>query len=233
MTAQHLHAEAHFTANPLLKSMILALAALSGIVAGLAWSVSPIAQSAIGANSAYPVRIALPEAQSAAPSIDVLRTDQVSTARAEAVTVTPAVVREAAGIQRDSGGGLEGMPDTPEPLRTGPGGMLAVDYDLAEFATANRTSTASDGSVQTDMPLLVNGVARGSAQIRIADSAQILIATSSLASAIGDQSSRLPSRMKTALDSGTGFLPFYELRAAGIDVQYDPVNDRIALTLPS
>ncbi|NVE94188.1 hypothetical protein HUO12_04665 [Altererythrobacter sp. JGD-16] len=203
------------------------MAAVAGIATGLAVSVALTGGKATAATtSEYPLRIALPEVEIIAPSIDVQRTDRPS-------SVIPADAL-AARTPLDNAPQLNtaSLAAPSEPISIGPAGMMTLDYDLAQFASANQGGGTSDGSVQTSMALQVNGVARGSAQIRVADSAQILIATGSLASAIGEQASSLPPRLKTALDDGTGFLPFYELRAAGIDVQYDPVNDRIALTLP-
>ncbi|XUU59829.1 hypothetical protein ACRAQ6_09635 [Erythrobacter sp. HA6-11] len=204
------------------------MAAIAGIATGLALSITLIGGTAAAATAPdYPLRIALPEVETIAPSIDIQRTDQTSSnvPAGDLAARTPLDT----ALQLNTA-----PPATPgEPIATGTAGMMALDYDLAQFASANQGGGTSDGSVQTSMALQVNGVARGSAQIRVADSAQILIATGSLASAIGDQATSLPPRLKTALDDGTGFLPFYELRAAGIDVQYDAANDRIALTLPS
>jgi hypothetical protein len=91
----------------------------------------------------------------------------------------------------------------------------------------------STGSLTVQKQLYVNGVSSGAATIRIDEGAQILIATKSVALALGDKTEALPRRISGALAKGTGFIPFYELRSAGINVTYDPVNDRVSLSTVS
>ena len=112
-------------------------------------------------------------------------------------------------------------------------GFLEVDYDLATLEPAAETYNRSDGSLTVEKPLYVDGKSSGAATIRIEEGAQILIATSSVARALGDRASALPRRITGALATGTGFIPFYELRGAGVEVAYDPVNDRVSLSLPT
>jgi hypothetical protein len=114
-----------------------------------------------------------------------------------------------------------------------PGEMLDLDYDLATLEPVAESFDRSDGSLTVRKPLFVDGVSSGSATIRIEEGAQILIATSAVARALGEKTERLPSRISGALAQGNGFIPFYELRGAGVAVEYDPVSDRISLSTPS
>lgn len=114
-----------------------------------------------------------------------------------------------------------------------PGKFLAVDYNLAEQTAVRANVDSSDGSLTVQKPLFVNGVNAGAATIRIESGAQVLIATSSVAKALGDRANALPSRITNALTKGSGFIPFYELRSAGIQVEYDAARDRVSFSIPS
>ncbi|WP_394727331.1 hypothetical protein [Altererythrobacter sp. GH1-8] len=216
--------------SPALTAVVLLFSALFGLAAGMAWSLSPLARTVSEAD--YPLRVSLPEMRILSPSLDVLTTSDRELSDDPAGVVTAPEDEDPASRDASPSDATRALRETARPVATGPGGMLALDYDLARYAAAN-SYNPSDGSIQTRMPLIVDGVARGTADIRVADNAQILIATSSVARAIGSRASTLGPRLSAALENGTGFLPFYELRAAGIEVQYDAVQDRIALTLPS
>jgi hypothetical protein len=125
-----------------------------------------------------------------------------------------------------------------------PGQFMDLDYDLAkltptegeegsEASSSAARYNAQDGSLTVTKPLLVDGQSRGDATIRIEEGAQILIATTSVANALGSKVDSLPRRVAGALASGSGFIPFHELRGAGIAVEYDPVTDRVSLSMPS
>ena len=125
-----------------------------------------------------------------------------------------------------------------------PGQFLSLDYDLATLDTTRGDTiepgsgnvarfNSEDGSLTVTKPLLVDGQARGIATIRIEEGAQILMATSSVANALGARVEDLPRRVAGAIAAGTGFIPFHELRGAGISVEYDAVNDRVALSMPA
>ena len=114
-----------------------------------------------------------------------------------------------------------------------PGDFISVDYDIGTIDTVPEKYDRSDGSLTIEKPLFVDGVSSGPARIRIEEGAQILIATSSVARALGERASTLPRRITTALADGDGFIPFYELRGAGISVEYDAARDRVSMTMPS
>lgn len=128
-----------------------------------------------------------------------------------------------------------------------PGEVMALDYDLATLvpsqprgdAAARAGSSgetrfnAEDGSLTLSKPLLVDGKNRGNATIRIEEGAQIYISTAAVADALGSQAEALPRRISGALATRTGFIPFHELRGAGIAVEYDPVTDRVSLSTNS
>ncbi|TWJ07058.1 hypothetical protein [Altererythrobacter ishigakiensis] len=123
-----------------------------------------------------------------------------------------------------------------------PGAFLNLDYDLATLAPSQPASggsggpasyNASDGSLTVTKPLMVDGESKGRATIRIEEGAQIFIATSAVADALGPRAQALPSRVANAIETGTGFIPFHELRGAGVAVEYDPVTDRVSLSMPA
>ncbi|RGP41027.1 hypothetical protein BPTFM16_01322 [Altererythrobacter insulae] len=123
-----------------------------------------------------------------------------------------------------------------------PGAFLNLNYDLSTLtpstpaggSSSNSASfDASDGSLTVTKPLLVDGESKGRATIRIEEGAQIFIATSAVAEALGPRAQDLPTRIATAIETGSGFIPFHELRGAGVAVEYDPVTDRVSLSMPS
>lgn len=123
-----------------------------------------------------------------------------------------------------------------------PGAFLNLDYDLATLAPSQPASgasggstsyNASDGSLTVTKTLLVDGESKGRAAIRIEEGAQLYIATAAVADALGPRAQALPTRIATALETGSGFIPFHELRGAGVAVEYDPVTDRVSLSMPS
>lgn len=231
MATQHFYAEESDGRNSAQQKLVLIFAAMLGATLGLAWSISPYMRGLLGEELDYPVKFPLPDAVIAAPAIDVLRTD----GPAGAGTAPPSDQVGGGDIQRtlESTSEASASGAAAQAPEIGPGGILALDYDLTRYAAANSGYDRNDGSIETTMPLLLNGKASGNAQIRIVDNAQIQIATRAVANAVGERRAELGPRLSSALESGTGFLPFHELRAAGINVQYDPVNNRIALTLPS
>jgi len=121
----------------------------------------------------------------------------------------------------------------PAAPQLAPGDFLSVDYDLAQLEAAPEKYDRSDGSLTVQKPLFVDGVNSGAATIRIEEGAQILIATSSVARALGDRANALPRRISTVLAQGSGFIPFYELRGAGITVEYDAARDRVSMSMPA
>ena len=117
-----------------------------------------------------------------------------------------------------------------------PGAFLNLSYDLATLAPSQPSSSSyneSDGSLTVTKALLVDGESKGSAAIRIEEGAQLYIATAAVADALGPRAQALPTRIVTALETGSGFIPFHELRGAGVAVEYDPVTDRVSLSMPS
>lgn len=122
-----------------------------------------------------------------------------------------------------------------------PGAFLNLSYDLAKLAPSQPASgsngsanyNASDGSLTVTKALLVDGESKGRAAIRIEEGAQLYIATAAVADALGPRVQTLPRRIVSALETGSGFIPFHELRGAGVAVEYDPVTDRVSLSMPS
>lgn len=180
----------------------------------------------------YPLRVALPDAEPLpAEELAGLIADHTAPAdkASEMERASPtASNRDLAGItDKEPGLALA----TPVQLR--PGEFIAVDYDIGTLEPVSEKLDRKDGSLTVSKPLLVDGVAAGSATIRIEEGAQILISASAVAKALGPKAESLPKRISTALAKGSGFIPFYELRGAGISVVYDPVRDRVAMSTPS
>lgn len=180
----------------------------------------------------YPLRVALPDAEP-------LPNDELAGLIAEhtAPAGSPSDMEQA--NPTDSNRDLVQIPDKePDlalapPVQLRPGEFISVDYDIGTLEPASEKLDRKDGSLTVSKPLLVDGVAAGSATIRIEEGAQILISASAVAKALGPKAEKLPKRISSALAKGSGYIPFYELRGAGISVVYDPVRDRVAMSTPS
>lgn len=188
----------------------------------------------------YPVRLQLPEVRPAGDE-----------ALGRLIEQDAAASPAASAADRDQSPGLDARQDgrrnalafnqafrnlEPRPALR-PGEFLSVRYDLATLdpTAAKGTQAAGDGGrgLVVTKPLFVDGVSAGAATIRIEEGARILIATQSVATALGSRAQDLPRRISGALAAGSGYIPFQELRGAGIAVEYDPVTDRVSLSLPS
>ena len=208
----------------------------------LAWPPSmhdtrPLVEYIDGAPQGYPLRVALPEAAplteaevsrliAAHGTLDEVDPQDLPDRPPEFQTGSQIGNRNSAAFDD----AFRDLVKKPEPK---PGEFLAVDYNLAELKPVKADVDPSDGSLTVQKPLFVNGVSAGAATIRIESGAQILIATSSVAKALGDRANALPRRISGALAGGSGFIPFYELRSAGIQVEYDAARDRVTLSMPS
>lgn len=211
----------------------------------------------------YPLRLDLPNSQpvsmeeliavvdrhesiaQASKDISPLRAGTVKSASSSIRTSFAAafsVFLDPAPAWRSASGGP--APQTPKTQKLWRSELMSVDYDLAKLnprqpAASSQTVGSwaaynfEDGSLTVTKQLLVDGRSRGSATIRIEEGAQILIATASVADALGQQVENLPRRISGAIATRTGFIPFHELRGAGITVEYDPVTDRVSLSTGS
>ena len=205
----------------------------------LAWppppaNLQPRLPSDLLGSSQYPVRIALP---AAAPlqveKLDALIRDHEAGGSPQ---LTPAQMTEQSNERSEPGQAGEALQDRAEQLANvdlAPGEVLAINYDLTSLKAAPEKLDRTDGSLTVEKQLFVDGVSTGEATIRIESGAQILISTTSVAKALGDKTEALPRRISGALAKSTGFIPFYELRSAGIDVRYDPITDRVSLSTAS
>lgn len=217
---------------------------IAGLAIGIAfhpWSRASGSAANAAEEVSYPLRVSLPRTLVIPmDELEELAESDASLAgvveqQKEALAAQAAQV--ASGSGRSSAQFAEAFGDMSAPTRKEPqpnaSGFLEVDYDLSTLEPAAETYNRSDGSLTVEKPLFVDGKSSGAATIRIEEGAQILIATSSVARALGEKANTLPRRISGALASGTGFIPFYELRGAGVDVAYDPVNDRVSLSLPT
>lgn len=208
----------------------------------LAWpppmdDVRPLFEIVDGKPAGYPLRVSLPEA---AP----LSEEEVSRLIEEHGALTKVAPQDlperpastaiaAAKPGRNNAAFNDAFRDLVKRPEPKPGEFLALDYNLAELNPVKGEVDQSDGSLVVQKPLYIDGVSAGAATIRIESGVQIMIAASSVAKALGDRADKLPRRISGALAKGTGFIPFYELRGAGIQVEYDAVRDRVSLSLPS
>lgn len=180
----------------------------------------------------YPLRVALPEAEPV-PLDELSQLVQEHQSLADLNIDLPAATDKPTPSQEKANRQSSTFDAQFADLSLQPGEFLQLDYDLSEPDAKNSKFNANDGSLTVEKPLYINGVKTGAAKIRIEDGAQILISTSAVAKALGDRATTLPSRVSSALAQGTGYIPFYELRGAGIAVEYDPVGDRVSLSMPS
>ena len=232
-------------------------------LATLAWPPPPsgtrplvASQPGMATNPDYPLRITLPEVRPIAVEELVTLVEQNERLVAADVGLFERDDTEPGGstgngfaaafaaLIEPSGPRRSAATPTRQPMPDlKPGEMLAIDYDLATLtprelqddtvASSKPRFNAQDGSLTVSKPLLVDGQSRGSATIRIEQGAQIMIATASVADALGPRVETLPSRIANALATRTGFIPFNELRGAGIVVEYDPIKDRVSLSTAS
>jgi hypothetical protein len=177
---------------------------------------------------ALPDAIAFPDMSSSTPGAE---SDTGGPAADEMmlVQVQDGAEKLASGPERDQG--LPGR--SPARVEMNAAGFLAMDYDLAKLDTSDARYNRNDNSLVVSKRLVIDGVESGAASIRIEEGARILIATDAVAKALGSKAQELPTRISGALAKGGGYIPFYELRGAGIAVEYDPVRDRVSMSMPS
>jgi len=189
------------------------------------------------ATPQYPLRVALPQA-APLPTEELAELIREHEAGASPTLAQIAEAEETAGPLPP----LEEQTEINTPTNDAeqltmvdlkPGEVLAIDYDLVGLKAAPEKFDGDDGSLTVEKQLIVDGVSTGEATIRIESGAQILISTTSVARALGDRTEALPRRISSALAKSTGFIPFYELRGAGIDVAYDPITDQVTLSTVS
>ncbi|MBA4164647.1 MAG: hypothetical protein C0510_08455 [Erythrobacter sp.] len=226
----------HNGADNLPRLALLALVVVAWITT-LAWPpapshIRPPVAPADAGRPGYPLRVELPAAEPVPmDELAQLVRENKNLARLD-LDLSGAEVRNRAteGVAGSPERGDAGSAAIPE-LKSGE--FLSLDYDLAALEPVPEKFDANDGSLTVKKPLYVDGANAGSATIRIEEGAQILIATSAVARALGSRAENLPPRIAGALAKGSGFIPFHELRGAGIAVEYDPVRDRVSLSLPS
>ena len=235
---------AHYRVGAAFAALVaLLFAALTIGIFAHPWS--PIAVSADGTSSkvTYPLRVSLPRTL-VIPMDELEELAQIDASLAGVVEQQRQALAEQArseglDVRRGSAqfakafGDLEPTTANQPAPKPNASGFIEVDYDLSTLKPAAETYNRGDGSLTVQKPLFVDGKSSGAATIRIEEGAQILIATSSVARALGEKADTLPRRISGALATGTGFIPFYELRGAGVEVAYDPVNDRVSLSLPT
>ncbi|WFL76619.1 hypothetical protein P7228_11505 [Altererythrobacter arenosus] len=218
-------------------ALIGALAFVLAMPVGLP-TLAFIPKSAMGALSRIeegsPLRLVLPEAtvvQPASLAVDSAA-DTVAADRDGRETSQSASDFDSAFLSADFTGPISST-KPPSPIDLKPGRFLDLKYDISRLEPTAEKLDRNDGSLTVEKPLLVDGVSAGSAMIRIEEGAKIYISASSVARALGPKVNALPKRISGALAQGSGFIPFYELRGAGIAVEYDAARDRVAMSTPS
>lgn len=233
MAALHHPHEASQTRSAVFSAFVLLLAALCGLAVGLAGAMSPELRKLLGQNESYPLRMPLTSSFGPSPLAVEPEVDAAGNSAEDGPAPTTSSPPGEVNTAPESVSPQASTNTKPQPSRIGPGGVLSLDYDLARYASSTGNYSVAAGSIETTMPLVVDGVAKGPAQIRVADNAQILISAGAVSRAIGARRNSLPPSLASKLEAGSGFLPFHELRTAGIDVKYDATKDQIALKLPS
>ena len=226
-------------ASARLPRIAAALAVATVLVLQLAWppvfsGPARIDEATRVPGAQYPLRVALPDA-TALPSEELASLIEEHEAASGEVTMAPPSNgrRFAAAFGSGAFGDDRQLPKLAPPVNLKPGEFMPLDYDIGTLKPAKEKLDRGDGSLTVSKPLLVDGVSAGSASIRIEDGANILISTAAVAKALGPKADALPTRITRALASGNGYIPFYELRSAGIAVEYDPVRDRVSMSMPS
>jgi len=173
------------------------------------------------AGAPYPIRIELPPVQprvlySLSDGIlavpDAVATDPAPAAtevdQLAAVTVPEAHVIEPA----------QAVTDAPATR----GGLLAVNFDLADPAGSDSAVVDTRKSVRLD------GVEVGSATIRVTSGSALFIARDDLRNLFNSSGHKdLASRVS---GGGAAYASFDEIRRLGFGVRYDPVTDRILVS---
>lgn len=101
-------------------------------------------------------------------------------------------------------------------------GLMKVHFDLAGQSGAS-------GGFSVRKPLIANGVAYGDVELRIMGDTRIFVNANQISGLLADRGERGAAAVRKAA-GGNGFVEFDDMRAAGIDVRYDPVRDRIVLS---
>lgn len=223
----------------------LALIAAIALVLALPLGLPPLAFVSIdilgagGDGDTYPLRLDLPSAQvQQSQKLALVEASNSSVLEQEPSGNSPSrpsfdSSAFATAFSSSIFGDTKQQSKVPAAVQVEPGKFLSLNYDLATLEPSAERLDRSDGSLTVEKPLIVDGVSAGSATIRIEEGAKILISVSSVSKALGSKANSLPKRITGALDKGSGFIPFYELRGAGIAVEYDAAQDRVAMSMPS
>jgi len=185
-----------------------------------AWSDLPAILSGYR-HPPYPVRIELPP-----PPARVLYSlnSEVLPDQDAAATDGSAAATEQdqlAGVTGTDSGALQ-PPLAAGEAATGPGGLLSVNFDLADPAGSDRAV------VDTRKNVRINGVEAGSAAIRVTSGSALFIARDDLRSLLTSSGHKdLAARVAS---SGAAFASFDEIRRLGFGLRYDPVTDRILVS---
>jgi hypothetical protein len=113
--------------------------------------------------------------------------------------------------------------DSVVPVRgNGWGGLLALDFDLADQSTADRSPVEFRKSIS------FNGNDAGQATIRVGAGSTLFIASEDLRDLLARaQRSDLAERLSYGSQS---FVGFDEIRQSGLSLRYDAVSDRLLLS---
>jgi len=119
----------------------------------------------------------------------------------------------------------EGKPQTekasPPPVRRIAGiKVMAVDFDLSGQRPA-------DGSLEIAKPMVLDGRAVGKAVIRIEGEKRLFLRSDAVNLVIAKASAGKDTGKLESLSEEYAFVSWERLRETGIDVKYDPINDRI------
>lgn len=192
-------------------------------------------RDAVADGSRYPLRLALPGAKPATEDqiVAILGPGALPGPKASEPVPILAMEPPVRNEPEIEGESLAIAPKPQPSIALEPDEFMPLTYELGDIASLGNSSTLGGaGALDLNIDLVVDGQNQGKASFRVEDGAQILISASSARKAFGTKGQQLPSRIAKALATGTGYIPFYELRSAGIEVEYDPVKDVVSITSP-
>jgi len=193
----------------------LAVLAAGGLSAApavdLAWRFGP--------SPGYAVRVTLPAARPDAPFVAEPSAREAPLEVIAAVPSEPAAI-SAPPIELAAAQSAPSAP--PRALRAKVPGMIALSYSLAGGANAG-------DAIEVEKPVSVGGTEAGRIPLRIDGNAHVFALGSRLAAIIAAQSG------EKAVPEGLeqDFVSLDRLRALGIGVRYDAINDRLVVDPPA
>jgi hypothetical protein len=179
----------------------------------------------------YPIRIALRETRPVGMNlawISPAATGDAGPPEAKEPGANPsesAADEAAADRDGDAAGKASRAPpsETQGPVtRATPAKFLKLAFSIANVQN-------SGNAIDVQKMIQTRGLDKGKVKLRIASDATILVSSNDLISVMGDELSAEAIAALNAARPADGFTDFNSLRAAGLDIRYDPVRDRLLI----